>query len=154
MHTPASSRDGSGFSLIELMIVVAILGLLSSMAVPAFTDYTQRTKATTAMLSLQPWQLGINLCWQQAGSLTTCGQFGQQGIPPVPNVLPEGISALSAGPSPGSIRATLVATDQAGDPVRIELVPHVTTTQINWHVQCSDYTLGARISRCSQSIEG
>ncbi|CUS47377.1 MAG: type 2b secretion system major pilus protein PilA [Idiomarinaceae bacterium HL-53] len=147
-------RRTCGFSLIELMIVVAILGILSSMAIPAFTDYTQRTKATTAMLSLQPWQLGVNLCWQQAGVLSQCASFGQQGIPPVPDVLPEGITSLAAGSAAGSIRASLIATDQTGTPITIELTPQLSDTQMNWQVTCSDYAQGARISRCIDELAG
>jgi prepilin-type N-terminal cleavage/methylation domain-containing protein len=41
-----------GFTLIELMIVVAIIGILASVAIPAFMDYIKRSKKTEAVLEL------------------------------------------------------------------------------------------------------
>ncbi len=130
------------------MIVVAILGILSSLAVPAFTDYIQRTKATTAYLALQPWQTAIALCWQENASLGSCGELGVAGIPPAIKPLPEGITALQAGSQPGSLRATLTARDNNGDLVVIEAQPIPQPTQLAWQLVCSDFPLGARIKRC------
>lgn len=145
---PLSTSLPKGFSLIELMIVVAILGILSSLAVPAFTDYTQRTKATTAYLALQPWQTAIALCWQENASLADCGELGAAGIPLAPAPLPEGLTSLTASNLPGALRANLESKDKNGNAITIEVRPIAQSTQLSWQLFCSDFALGARIQRC------
>ncbi|WP_194756290.1 pilin [Aliidiomarina indica] len=133
------ARNTAGFNLVELMIVVAIIGILSSFAIPAYTDYSQRARAGTLMLSLQPWQTAINLCWQMEGSLSPCSSFGQRGIPAATAPLPQGIVSLQTGTAPGSIRATFEVRDRSGEFLTVELQPAVTATQLQWAVLCSDF---------------
>jgi len=62
-----------GFTLIELMIVVAIIGILAAIALPAYQDYTVRTKVSEGLVLVDPVKSAIAEIWQNDGSLANFG---------------------------------------------------------------------------------
>ena len=67
-----------GFTLIELMIVVAIIGILAAVALPAYQDYTVRAKMSEVVLAASSCRTSITEVYQttNAASLPTGGKWG------------------------------------------------------------------------------
>jgi type IV pilus assembly protein PilA len=63
MATHPPGRAQAGFTLIELMIVVAIIGILAAVAIPAFMKYIKKAKTTEATMQVQKIYLGARTYW-------------------------------------------------------------------------------------------
>lgn len=69
-------RGQKGFTLIEVMIVVAVIGILASVAMPAFRDYSARAKVSEALLQLTNCRNVIQEVYLSGGGLPGIGNWG------------------------------------------------------------------------------
>ena len=70
-----------GFTLIELMIVIAIIGILAAIAIPAYQTYTKKARFAEVVLATSSVKSAIDVCYQTKGaSLANCDTDAKAGI--------------------------------------------------------------------------
>ena len=123
-----------GFTLIELMIVVAIIGILASVAVPAYQDYTQRTKVAAAVAGVGSMKTFVADCYTRVGAFLGC-VGGAYGIPA--NVTAAGeinhVTSVTTAAS-GIITVVTQALNAGGSAMTLIMTPTLAGSTIRWAV--------------------
>jgi type IV pilus assembly protein PilA len=98
-----------GFTLIELMIVVAIIGILAAIAIPAYSDYTAKAQASETFVLLDGLKSAIASAMSENPAAASCGV---PAAPPAGKYSTVGVPANAAGvcTATATINATGVAT--------------------------------------------
>jgi type IV pilus assembly protein PilA len=133
MRSMQMKQGQQGFTLIELMIVVAIIGILAAIAIPQYQDYTIKAKIANALTAAAPLKTAVSLCAQEAGGvLTTCDTT----VTATPTSIPIFVATkevASASVADGVITMTLGTGIGSGvDGGNITMTPAVNATSIIW----------------------
>lgn len=125
-----------GFTLIELMIVVAIIGILAAIAIPQYQDYTTRAKLSKVHAAVESVKLAIASTFQETGAYpATWASAGLTGGP-----TPTDEATFGAAPgNGGAIVATLQNINGTENGKTITFTPNaaVGATAMTWGVACS-----------------
>ena len=115
-----------GFTLIELMIVVAIIGILAAIALPAYQDYTVRSKVSELLLAASAARTSITEAAQNLGTVTGSGSgltIGVGGKISAATVSANGLVTLAGVPA-----------QYSGQDITVTLTPswNATATTVIW----------------------
>ncbi|MDO6746895.1 pilin [Gilvimarinus sp. 1_MG-2023] len=113
-----------GFTLIELMIVVAIIGILAAVALPAYQDYTVRAQVSEGLVAASELKVGVTEMFANggmAGVAAYAGEIAAAGA----ELQTSKISAVAINGGTGEIQVTMGGIPQLGGSSTVAFVPTI-----------------------------
>lgn len=118
------NKQQSGFTLIELMIVVAIIGILAAVALPAYQDYTVRAKVSEGLVMGSGFKTGVLDAFTsdgEAGITTYAGVVAAD----IANITTDYVTGLVITPVTGEITLTLGGIPQLAANTTLQFRPTI-----------------------------
>ncbi len=145
------STTNSGFTLIELMMVIAIIGILSMVGVPQYMVYSKRAKFVEVVTAATQIRQAVEICLLTEGSSANCDSADKIGINKTNLEANDNIdSILISEVSMGTIGVALTASTElnlATYVLRGTYIP--TTTQVAWLIDPASSCLEVSNRYCS-----
>ena len=130
-------RKALGFSLIELMITIAIMGILVSLALPAYNNHYKRAKFTEVVLATNALQRAIEVCFYTKETLNNCDSFNKIGASKSDYLAPNFIANIEISNTASSYTITSTASSEAslsntGD--TYIMIANINANQLQWEL--------------------
>jgi type IV pilus assembly protein PilA len=109
-----------GFTLIELMIVIAIIGILAAVALPAYQDYTIRARVSEALLAGSSARTAVSEVYANAGQML--GSAGSMGVQTQSTNVVASVGWTRTSATAGDVTVTLTGDAKLGNAANKTLI--------------------------------
>ena len=140
--TKFNAKNQKGFTLIELMIVVAIIGILAAVALPAYQTYTSKAKFSEVILATSGHKTAIEVCAQATGAIANCAP-STNGVPADLGASGHLASLVWAEGTPSLTATAAAANGLNGEPY--VLTPTLANGKITWAVAPASTCIAASL---------